>query len=295
MKISITIVLLIVGLATVKAQSTRQSYSDSLRTTSQVRIGLRYTSDYLFMGRSDSAKAPYLTPSIGYYHKSGFSIRGQFSYLTAEGQGRIDMYAVTGGYDYVGEKLAWGASLTEYLFSSSSYVVRAEMSTYLNAYAGYDFNAFMVYADAGLGFSDGADFFMSLDISRMFFLVRNKFIITPSLAANAGTQRYYDQYYQYRSPQSGFGQGGSGKGKNGQQQPAPVVGTLESDKFQLLDYETSLQVTYRLSHTVRFFSTATWTFPVNPATVIVNEVPEEENLQKGFFWTAGVRFTLRGR
>jgi hypothetical protein len=234
---TIPIVILALSSLAGLAQSSRKVPYDSISDrNSELRIGLRYTSDYYFMGRADSAAAPYLTPSLAYYHKSGFFLRSSLSYLTSKDQGRIDMIAFTGGYDYYGEKFALGASLTEYVFSDESYVVQAEMSTYLNAYAGYDFDVFMLFADASLGVSDGTDLFVGLDISRMFFMLRNKVTILPSFTMNLGTQRYYDQYYQYRSPESGFGKG-SGKGKNGQQ-PAPPANDVyitESDKFQILD------------------------------------------------------------
>lgn len=279
------------------SQSSKQAYADSLgkNRKSEVRVGLRYSSDYLYMGRSDSLKAPYLTPSVGYYHKSGFFVRSHLSYLTAKDQGRIDMYGFSGGYEYYGEKLALGLSLSEYIFNDASYVVQAEMNTYVNAYAGYDFEVFMLFADAGAGFSDATDIFLTFDISRMFYTLRNKLLIMPSLSLNMGTQRYYDQYYQYRSPESGFGQGGNGKGKDGQQQPPTVtVNILESDKFQILDYEASLQLTYKLNR-IRLFSIATWTFPVNPATVVVDNVTREEDLKNNFYWTTGIRLTLSGK
>ena len=279
------------------AQSSRKVPYDSInRRKSELRFGLRYTSDYYFMGRADSAAAPYLTPSVAYYHKSGLFLRSSLSYLTAKDQGRVDMMAFTGGYDHYGEKFAAGLSLTNYVFSDESYVVQAEMSTYFNAYAGYDFDILMLFADASLGVSDGTDLFIGLDVSRMFFMLRNRLTILPSVTMNMGSQKYYDQYYTYRSPESGFGRDGSGKGTNGQHPSHPTneVFITESDKFQILDYETSLQLTYKLNN-VRFFVIGTCTFPVNPATVTVNDVPETESLQNGFFWSTGVRLGLKGR
>ncbi|MCU0399078.1 MAG: hypothetical protein MUC73_13370 [Cyclobacteriaceae bacterium] len=280
------------------AQSSKLAPYDSIQNKdrSEIRIGLRYTSDYFFMGRNDSAPAPYLSPSLAYYHKSGLFLRGNLSYLTAEGQQRVDLISFTGGYDYYGTRLALGASVTEYIFSDESYVVQAEMSTYINTYAGYDFNLFMLFADASLGISDGTDLFLTFDISRMFFTLHNRLTILPSLAMNMGTQRYYDQYYQYRSPESGFDNRGNGKGNGGQQpptQPTTEVFITESDQFQILDYEASLQLTYKLNP-VRIFTIGTWTFPVNPATVVVDGVTETETLNNGFFWTVGVRLTLGG-
>lgn len=291
-----TFILMLLLTWTGWAQTSRKVPYDSVETKdrSEVRVGLRYTSDYFFMGRNASTPAPYLTPSLAYHHKSGAFIRGSFSYLTAEEQQRIDLISFTGGYDYYGDKLALGASLTEYIFSEESFVVQAEMSTYLNGYVGYDFGVFMLFADASLGVSDASDLFLTFDISRMFFTLHNHLSISPSLAMNMGTQRYYSEYYEYRSPQSGFNGRGYGKGSGGQQtqtQPTAEVYIQESDQFQLLNYEASLQLTYKFDP-FRVFAIGTWTFPVNPATIVVDGITQPETLSNGFFWTTGIRFTF---
>jgi hypothetical protein len=118
----------------------------------------------------------------------------------------------------------------------------------------------------------------------------------PSFTIQAGTQKYYDQYYQYRSPQSGFGRdgGGNGNGPGGSPQPMPEVSILESDKFQVLNYETSIQLTYKLN-SFRFFVIGNWVFPVKPATVVVNDQTEKEKLNNTFYFTTGVRLSIPTR
>ena len=271
-------------------------YSDSTITTSEFKIGIRYTSDYVYMGRTDSMAAPYFIPSLAYHHKSGFFVRGYLSYLAAKDQNRIDLYGFEGGYEYTGEKLLLGASLSQYIFSDASYVVQAEMNTYANVYAGYDLDAFMVFADVGLGLSDNTDVFTTFDASRTFYTLKNKLLIMPSFTIQAGTQKYYDQYYQYRSPQSGFGRDGgrNGKGPGGSPQPMPVVSILEADKFKVLNYETGIQLTYKLNN-FRFFVIGNWAFPVNPATVVVDNQPEKEKLKNTFYFTTGVRLSIPTR
>ncbi len=286
----ITVAVMVLSQRANAQLSTIQPY-DSALNKSEWRFGLRYTSDYYYMGRSDSVKAPYLSPSIGYYHKSGFSVRGSLSYLTESGQSRIDLYTVSGGYDYYGKKLAVGASVYEYFFNSSSYVTQAEMTTYVNAYTGYDFSAFMLYADAGLGISNGVDLFLSAEINRTFYAIKNKLRITPSVLVNAGSQRYYSQYYSYRSSQTGYGKG---KGHGGGGQPSAPMQTTQiyaADKFEILDYEADLLVSYKIGK-IRLFVSSTWTYPVNPATVISDSGSYQETLRNGFYWTSGVRLAL---
>lgn len=272
------------------AQTAFANQGDDKKVTdeSEWRAGIQYTSDYYYMGRADSATAPYLSPSIAYYHKSGVSLRSSLSYLTASGEGRVDLFTLSGGYDYFGVKVATGISIAEYIFSDESYAIQAEMSTYLNAYVGYDFSAFMVYADASLGFSEGTDLFLGAEINRSFYAMRNKLRITPAMYINAGSQRYYNEYYTQRSTQTG-----SGKGKGmGAAQPAPQsVRLTESDKFQVLDYEADVQVSYSIGN-IRIYISPTWTFPINPSTVVSDQGVYEEDLKNGFYWSSGIRFTF---
>lgn len=270
----------------------------ALSSQSEWRVGLKYTSDYLYMGRSDSAKAPYLSPSVGYYHKSGLFLRTSLSFLTTKEDQRIDLYTLSGGYDYYGKRLATGISLTEYFFSDKSYTVQAEMNTYVNAYFGYDFKLLIAYWDASLGFSESTDAFLGMELNRTFYLLHNKLRITPSLYANAGSQRYYEAYYVQRSIQTGAGGGSSGKGKGGNGQmsggtttTSTMMQVVSSDQFQLLDYEGALQLVYKWNK-IKFFTIGTWTFPVNPATVVTDQGTYEEALSNGFYWTAGMRWTF---
>lgn len=276
--------ILIIQSATAQINAIRY---DSVDEKSQLRIGLKYSSDYYYMGRSDSVAAPYLSPAITYYHKSGFFLNTSLSYLTAKEQGRIDMITLSGGYDYYNNNLALGGSLSQYFFSDLSYNVMAEMSTYVNAYAGYDFSWFMLYGDASVGFSGGSDVFLGLEVSRIIYAFDNRLLFTPSLYMNAGTQEYYSQYFSNRSTQTG-----QGKGKMSGSQPITSMQVLESDDFKILDYEASLMITFKINH-VRLFTTGTWTLPVNPARLL-NDQGElyEESLKNGFFWNAGVRYTF---
>lgn len=271
------------------AQTIKPPAYDSVAEKSQFRIGLRYTSDYYFVGRADSAAAPYLSPSLTYYHKSGFFARSSLSYLTAAEEGRIDLVTLSGGYDYYGKKFMIGASVSQYFFSDESYNVLAEMSSYLNAYAGYDLSAVMIYVDASLGFSGSTDLFLGGEISRTFYLAENKLRVTPGVNVNAGTQKYYSEYYSQRSTQTG-----SGKGKGPGNPPATTTSLtiLENDKFQLLDYETELLVSYKFNDTFLIHVSSTWLFPVNPATVVGDQGTYTEELKNGFYWSSGIRITF---
>lgn len=115
--------------------------------------------------------------------------------------------------------------------------------------------------------------------------------ITPAVYLNAGTQQYYSQYYSMRNTQTGMGNGNGGGG-SGQQPGIPNSSkTIESQKFQLLDFETDIQVSYKIKK-FRFYLASTFTFPVNPATIVTDQGTYEEELNPGFYWSTGVRLTL---
>jgi len=168
----------------------------------------------------------------------------------------------------------------------------AEMSTYLNAYVGYDFSLFTLYGDASVGFSGSSDLFIGAEISRTFYAINRKLLVTPSVYMNAGTQHYYNEYYAYRSTQTGAGGSGKGKGQGGSSQPpsttTQTMQVLESDDFKILDYEAGLNLTYKIK-SVRLFVSSTWTIPVNPATLVNDQGEYQEELKNGFYWSAGTR------
>jgi hypothetical protein len=258
---------------------------------SYVNLGVRYISDYYFMGRSDSAKAPYLTPSIGYYHRSGLFIRGSLSYLTASEQGRIDLYTLLAGYAYYSRKFAAGFSVEEYFFNERSYAVQAEMNTYLSVFAAYDIKNFLLYMDGSVGISDDADVFLSGEISRSFSMLKNRLRVIPAVAINGGSQQYYNAYFTGRSTQTGIRQK---KGKHWQSSPNSSLIDFhmeESEKFKTLNYETSLMLSYKTGK-VNFTLMGTWVFPQNPSRFVYDHIIIEETLKNGFFWSLGSRLRI---
>ncbi|MCU0361126.1 MAG: hypothetical protein MUF75_10485 [Bacteroidia bacterium] len=272
---------------TLHTQTFKNPIKDSANTEkSEFRLFMRYSSDYLFMGRSDSLPAPYLSPGLAYVHKSGFYINTSISYLTVKGESRIDMFKVSGGYDFYKNKFETGASITQFVFSDMSFAVQSEISTYLYGYAGYDFNLFMLYVDGSLGFSGQTDAFLGLELNHTFYALNNKLRITPAFYLNTGTQNYYTEYYNNRSSQTG-----SGKGKGAQQSGTGTIQTSETQKFQILDYEADIQVIYKLNK-IKFFVSATWAFPVNPYTTTTSTGTYTEEIKTGFYWSTGVRLTL---
>jgi hypothetical protein len=283
--------MFLIGVFVESSARAENSRSDSVSSVSSLRTSIRYTSDYYYMGRSDSAMAPYLTPSITYYHKSGLFLHSSLSYLLASGEGRVDLYTLSGGFDYFGKNYALGIALSQYFFSESSYAIQAEMKTWIKATAGYDFRLFTIYMDGGLGFSDGTDVFLGTELTRTFYTLKNRLRLSPSFYINAGTQQYYNAYVGKRSEHTGDGMS-TGHGSHTHQSATTTdIRIEESSKFQILDYELALQLSYKLNK-VKFFSTGTLTFPVNPSVLTIDGIKIEEELDTGFYWSVGLRYII---
>src|SRR5438132_1294156 len=94
------------------------------KPASYLKMSVSYLSDNVYLGRSDSLKTPYITPSLGYYHKSGLYATIGGSYLTTERS--IDLFNLTAGYSL--SKGKWDGEITteKYFYNSTSYSVRSE-------------------------------------------------------------------------------------------------------------------------------------------------------------------------
>lgn len=262
------------------------------------KLSINYTNDYVFMGRTDSLKAPYLTPSLAYFHKSGLFAKGSFSYLTSSGQNRIDLSVLSMGYDAVGKSVYGGGALSAYFFNQDSYAVPSAMVGFLNGYLGYDFKFFELATDASLGLSDELDVFGGIEVLRTFYIFKNHLLVSPSIYVNAGSQNYYNEYYSTRSSQitqgGGYGKG-SGKGNQGGgvTSQKTQVEVEEVSKFQVLDYEFSMNITFK-SGPLRLVFIPIYAIPVNASTVKVGEdIVFEEILDNVFYWSAGVGYIFK--
>lgn len=266
-------------------------------TKSYARVGLRFVNDYVYMGRTDSLQAPYLVPSFGYYHKSGLFVQGSFSYLTASGENRIDLYTLSGGYDYFGTRLSAGVSASGYFFSDKSYAVQSAMTGYGNAYIGYDFSLVEFYVDGSVGLSDQLDVFGGVELRRTVYAFNDRLLIIPSVYVNAGSQNYYNEYYATRNSKITKGKGygasaGKGPGQVSTTTSSPVK-VEEVTRFRILDYELSTMLLYKLND-FRFSFTPTYAIPVNAATVSVDDtVTFKESLGNIFFWSVGLGYTIQ--
>lgn len=277
-------------------QGKENAVKDEHQGESYFSTDIYYISDAVFMGRKDSITAPYLYPIMTYHHKSGFYATGSLSYLTKSNEGRVDLYLISGGFDFTIKKLFGDISLTKYFFNDDSYNVISEVTADVTAQLKYDFDVFNVSLTASNYFNGkgSSDFIMSTEISHDFVMANNKVQISPSLSFNFGSQNFYEEFYINKQYISGSGSGngngnGSGTGQNGTITTTTVITAQESKKFNILAIELSSPIWYsNKSLTLLFLPT--YVFPQNSSTFTVDDSVVKEDLENTFYWIVGLGY-----
>ena len=107
-----------------------------------------------------------------------------------------------------------------------------------------------------------------------------------------GSQNFYEEYYinnRFGSARTGSGSG-TGQGTGG---TTPTTTTTvimqESEKFDLMAIEFSLPIWYINKPFIISFLPVI-VVPQNPATLTVDSVVHEEDLETTFYWMAGISY-----
>ncbi|GAC1443629.1 MAG: hypothetical protein NVSMB63_12590 [Sediminibacterium sp.] len=257
---------------------------DTTTTSSHFKLAVNYLTNAVYNGRKDSLVLPYITPSIGYYDKSGFYISGSVSYLSATNQSRVDLFSLDAGYDFaIGNKVNGSVYGGKYFYNQSSTSVRSEMKGSLGANVVYDPGIIAVTGGLDLYFSEKADTYASLGLSHSFEIDTDNdasWTIAPSVVTAYGTQGYYHNYLQKRPARRQRNGGGT------------TVKVESQNNFVLLDYELSLPLSYDAKKWGISF-TPYYTIPKSPSTVTItgltgNTRTVTEKLENTFYAEFGV-------
>ena len=260
--------------------------SDSLvAKKSYGKLTLEFASNSVYNGRKDSLVTPYLTPSIGYYDKSGFYIEGSISYLMHSGNGRIDVYSINAGYDFTIGNFEGEISGEKPFYNENSTNVKSEVKGTLSARAAYDFGFIEPFLEPGINFNKNSDITLAAGLEHEFNPDEGPFSITPSVLFNGSTLNFYQSYFNKR------------KFKNLRNNSTKVNASVKNaSAFSLLDYEFSLQTQYTTGN-FTFTFTPYYTIPVNPAEVTVVITPNigpvrsktfTEELSNTFYVSLGI-------
>jgi len=283
------ILLLLAQLIFAQDAQDSDSVSATHKRKSYLKAEISYLSDNVYLGRSDSVKTPYITPSLTYHHKSGLFAGAGANLLGTTGN--LDMFNITGGYAL--SKGNWDAEIVanKYFYSSSSYTVRSEMKGDISLYSGYDLGFIEPSINAGITFGDATDYSATFGLEHEFSFLNDNFSVTPGVFTTAASQNYYNAYYQKRRYST------NRKGKTVQQDVS--ASTEDAAKFRILDYELSLPLEYRQKR-MTFSFTPTYAIPVNPNSVKITVTTPNaqrtkiayETLTNRFFWTANVSIKI---
>jgi hypothetical protein len=273
----------------------KDSAKDIIPKKSYWQAGINYLSDNVYLGRKDSVKIPYISPSIGYYDKSGFYVNGSVSYLPSSGNSRIDMASLEAGYSILVNEFEGQIAANKSFYSSKSTNVRSEVKGSLSSSLGYNFGFIKPTLQGEVSFGTKTDYAMGLGLEHTFYLAGDKIDITPEGFTNFSTQNFYGSYYNRRRY----------TGKRKRKSTGILYYDISADvsnvaKFKLLDYEFSAPINYTLGKFV-FDFTPTIAVPMNPAEISLHFKPStgapfsrtfREKLGDSFFFQAGVTFQL---
>lgn len=258
---------------------------------SYFQVGVSYLSDNVYFGRKDSVKIPYISPTIGYYAKSGFYLNGSFSYIPTTGENRIDAIILETGWDFNIGDFDGEVNASKNFYSSNSTNVKSEIVGSLSATAGYDFGFIKPSAQGTMDFGTKfTDYSLTLGLEHTFEVVQDIFQFTPSFFLNESTQNYYGSYYSKRRYTKR-------KTKAG----IPITYQVTADladvsKFKPMDYEFTMPIEYTTKK-FTFNFTPSYTIPVNPNTVTLVLTPNTgptvsktftETLSNSFFFSLGI-------
>ncbi len=233
---------------------------------SYLSASLGYLSNSIYNGRKDSVSTPYITPTIGYYDKSGFFADASLSYLAKSGSGRIDLFNIEAGYDFDIGNFDGEVVAAKPFYNSQSTNVKSQITGSLFASGGYDFTYIKPTFEAGINFGTKPDYVLSLGLEHTFYQLNDKLQFTPGFLAAGSTQNYYGSYYNKRKV--------GGKKKNAGVTYDVTGGVENASQFKMLDYQFSLPVIYVLNKKLSFVFTPVYVLPVNPALLTVQLKPE---------------------
>jgi len=292
-----TYVILAFNGAIVLAQE-QSKMTSSIEDTTYLSVDMFYISDVVFMGRKDITTAPYLYTILGYHHMSGLYAEGSVSYLTKSGQGRIDLWLVSAGFEKDFGKLNTDFSATKYFFNDDSYNVISAVEADVSASILYDFDIISLGCSSSLYFSSDSstDLLLFTQIRHDYITNNRKWQISPMLEFQFGSQQFYEQYFIEQDEKghgtigNGNGSGtGNGDGTGDGSTTNPIIQITESESFNLMAIELSLPIWYRLE-SFTFSFVPTYVIPSSTAEISVDEIVYKEELENSFYWMLGISY-----
>ncbi|WP_448702331.1 hypothetical protein ACFGVR_08280 [Mucilaginibacter sp. AW1-3] len=218
------------------------------RPKSGFQIGIAYTNNDVYLGRTDTVTTPYFSPKLTYTLKAGIYFSGSLEFITNRKKGKLDGSSLEAGYDHsFNDNLEGGTSFTKLFYNSNSTQVSSSISSMLNVYVDYDI-ADIITSELNVGYNfgknggAGGDFVINPNISHQFeadglFNDDDLLLITLQAGLNAGSQNFYGGYLERKDRLTKKGATAANKVYDNYYDAL--------SKFILLDYEFTVPVEYR--------------------------------------------------
>ncbi|MFZ5976976.1 MULTISPECIES: hypothetical protein [Hydrotalea] len=232
-----------------------QSSSDS--THSYWKASVDYLSNAVYNGRKDSAVLPYITPIIGYYHKSGLYFSASVAYAAVANENRIDYFSLDAGYNFSIQNFSGDVRANKAFYNAQSTAIKSDIKGGIGADLSYDFNFLQAGISADVIFDNKTDIAFNTNIAHAFSwgTENRQWSITPTLAANFSSLYFYEGYTNRRV-------GKAIKKINPNVVSVKSTTLVPNPGITLLDYEASLPLMYDAKKWGIAF-TPTYAIPMN--------------------------------
>lgn len=243
----------------------QDSKSKKAERDSYFKLDLNYLNDLVYLGRKDSIAVPYLTATVGYYHRSGFYVTGALSYLPSPSESRIDLFTLDAGYDFQINNIFSGSIYAEkYFYNQSSNSIKSDIKGIMDASITADLTAVQFGIDAGISLASKTDFTTILGASHLFTIGEedNSFSLNPTFNVNFSTLNFYEGLTNKK-----FGKRNVINNPTYQSISSSTIASKQG--FSLMDYEISIPMEYKRNNLVLYL-TPYYAIPKNPITTTTN-------------------------
>ncbi|WP_428330159.1 hypothetical protein [Mucilaginibacter sp.] len=236
--------------------------------TSSIKFGINYSSNNVFMGRTDTIRTPTIIPQIKYTLKSGIYFSGSIDIIPNRKKKKLDGGDLTAGYDFdITDDLSGGASYSKLFYNSTSTQIASAISSTFNANLNYDIGNIIspsISADYNINKQGiNNDIFVNFSLTHDFIVAgvfgdADILLISPTATANTGTENFYDAYLTKKTFKNAK--------RTAAQNALITKYTNMLSQYKLLDYEFSAPVEYKSGHFI---------FQFTPTYAIVqNQLPK---------------------
>jgi hypothetical protein len=237
--------------------------------TSSFKFGINYLSNNVFMGRTDTVTTSVFSPQMKYTLKSGVYFSGALSIIPSRQKKKLDGGDLTAGYDFdITDKLSGDVSYTKLFYSTNSTQISSSISSTFAANLSYDIGSVItpsVNAEYNINAQGiNNDLFLNFSLSHDFIVIgvfgtTDILFISPTAAANTGTENFYDAYLTRKKFRNA---------KRTASQDALIAKySAQLGQFTLLDYELSAPLQYKSGHFIFQF--------IPTYAVVKNQIPKQ--------------------